>query len=174
MTSEEFKNAYDARNFYNYTTNEERCHFGNSPTLRDCVKQFGRKTTADVMLPYLDLFFGFLAASKTPTPSQRQTICWLTIQNYPSLKMSEWLLFFTKAMAGQFGKFYNNVDPLDIMTAVKEWAEFCNDKRATRRAREIEEEQQKAREYAPISEAERAAMLERMQGIINRFKEGTK
>lgn len=166
MKEKDLKVVYDPRNFYNYTTNEERCHNGTSPTLRECIQQYGRKTTHETMRPYLDLFFGFVAAAHKPTTDQRDTICWLVMQNYGSLKMSEWLLFFTKAMAGEFGKFYNTIDPLDIMTAIREWDIRCtNIKREAKERKEQAEREEKAKSFA-ITEEERIANIGKIQSII--------
>lgn len=169
MSAQSFIETYDPKNFFNYTTDEVRCHDGNAPTLRECVKMYGRNTTAQVMRPYLDFFFGFLTAAKKPTPSQRDTIVWLTIQQYGWLKISEWLLFFTKAMAGEFGKFYNNVDPLDMMTAIREWALTCRDLANARHERSIREQRERERDAQPITEEERAHALEVIGKLYDRF-----
>lgn len=169
MTKDDFIKVYDPRNFFNYTTDENRCHNGNAPTLRECVKQFGRAATHQVMRPYLDYFFGFVSAQHKPTNSQRDTICWLTMQNYGNMKISEWLLFFTKAMAGDFGKFYNTIDPLDIMTAVRSWSQRCEAIKAETKERMAQAEREALRDTWILSEEDRIANLARVNDIIIRL-----
>lgn len=169
MNKQDFEKVYNATNFFTYTTNEDRCHFGTAPTLTQCARDYGRATTINVMVQYLDLFFGFLSAQRTPSPSQRQTICWLTLQNYGDMKISEWLLFFTKAMAGQFGKFYNSVDTLDIMTAIRQWRAECVALRQRKREKEEEERQRERFNTAPVSDELRAELLEKMTETYNRL-----
>ena len=130
MTQEDFLRLYDVRNIWNYTLDEGRCHNGTAPTIRDCVRDFGRETVRSVVRQHLDLFIDFLKAKDKPSNKQRDTIVWFVLSQFSGLKITEFQLYIIKAMSGAFGKFYNTLDPLDVTTSLRQWVKECEVKLA--------------------------------------------
>lgn len=174
MNAQEFETLYDVKHIFNYTLDEARCHGGQAPTLRECQTLFGRDSLRKVMRGALDTFIDFIKAKDKPNNAQRDTICWLVMTQFGSLKITEWLLFAMKAMSGQFGKFYNTLDPLDITTAVRSWAKECETIRAELRASAEREQAQREREEQAATPIDREALMRHAEQIAERLKGWTK
>lgn len=170
MTPSEFEIMYDVKHIFNYTLDETRCHVGRAPTLNSCVMLFGRESTRKVMRGALDTFIDFVKAKDKPNNAQRDTICWLVMSQFGSLKITEWLLFSMKAMSGQFGKFYNCLDPLDITTAVRSWAKECEAFRNEYRSEQVRKDREAERQFEVMSEAKRQEALKILERIEEKLK----
>ena len=170
MTSFEFEIMYDVKHIFNYTLDEPRCHVGRAPTLNTCVNLFGRESTRKVMRGALDTFIDFVKCKDKPNNAQRDTICWLVMTQFGSLKITEWLLFTMKAMSGQFGKFYNTLDPLDITTAVRSWSRECETFRNEYRAEQVRKAREKEREEVVMTPEEREEALKILERIREKLK----
>lgn len=161
---------YDVKHIFTYTLDETRCHVGRAPNLRDCQALFGRASLLKVMRGTLDVFIDFVKCKDKPSNVQRDTICWLIMTHYGSLKITEWLLFIVKAMSGKFGKFYNTLDPLEITTAVRSWAKECDDFRNNYRAEQERKAREKEREEAVLTPEERENALKVLKRIGEKLK----
>lgn len=170
MTPSEFEIMYDVKHIFNYTLDETRCHVGRAPNLRDCQALFGRDVLRKVMRGALDTFIDFCKCKDKPNNAQRDTICWLCMTQYGSLKITEWLLFTMKAMSGQFGKFYNTLDPLDITTAVRAWSKECEAFRNEYRAEQVRKAREKEREEVVMTPEEREEALKILERIGEKLK----
>lgn len=170
MTQSEFETMYDVKHIFNYTLDETRCHVGRAPNLRDCQAFFGRDSLRKVMRGALDIFIDFVKCKDKPNNAQRDTICWLVMTQFGSLKITEWLLFIMKAMSGQFGKFYNTLDPLDITTAVRAWSKECETFRNEYRAEQVRKAREKEREEVVMTPEDREEALKILERIGEKLK----
>lgn len=170
MTQEDFLRLYDVRNIWNYTLDEGRCHNGTAPTIRDCVRDFGRETVRSVVRQHLDLFIDFLKAKDKPSNKQRDTIVWFVLSQFSGLKITEFQLYIIKAMSGAFGKFYNTLDPLDVTTSLRQWVKECEAIRNEYRAEQVRKVREKEREEAVMNQADREEALRIMERISEKLR----
>lgn len=170
MSQEDFIRLYDVRNIWNYTLDEGRCHNGSAPTIRQCVKDYGREAVRNIVRQHLDTFIEFCKAKDKPTARQRDTIVWFVMSQYDSLKITEFQLWVIKAMSGAFGKFYNTLDPMDITTALRQWVRECNTIRNEARAQREREEAQREREEAVVTAEDQDKALQIMERICARLR----
>lgn len=148
MTKEEFARAYNSKNMYAYAMSEERCHVGKAPTLFESAHQFGRETCLSFIDEVLLALVNFTAARIRLTTEQRHRLAWVVLTQFGWLRVTELLLFVVKAQAGEFGKFYNTIDPLDITAALQKWAAVCNRRRNEIRLAQVEQEREEQRNQA--------------------------
>lgn len=170
MSQEDFIRLYDVRNIWNYTLDEGRCHNGSAPTIRQCVKDYGREAVRNIVRQHLDTFIEFCKAKDKPNNKQRDTIVWFVLSQYDSLKITEFQLWVIKAMSGAFGKFYNTLDPMDITTALRQWVRECQTIRNEYLSQQAREEAQLAREEATASAEDQVKALQIMERICARLR----
>lgn len=126
MSKEEFAELYAPSKQYTYSLHEARCHNGSAPTLRDIVKQYGADFCLAWVQTLVDDLQTYTAAKQRLNDVQKASLSAIIVSQYGRLKAPEMLLFLVKAKAGQFGKFYNTIDPMDISTAVAAWCKECD------------------------------------------------
>lgn len=129
MTAEEFRSAYGSKNMYAYAMDEERCHIGRAPRLIDAMYMYGRTAVLATVDDLMQSLINFTSAKVRLTNDQRQRLAWVIVTQYGHLRITELILFVVKAQAGKFGKFYNQIDPLDITTALDSWSTQANAER---------------------------------------------
>jgi hypothetical protein len=145
MTAEEFRTAYGSKNMYAYAMDEERCHIGRAPRLIDAMHLYGRTAVLATVDDLMQSLINFTSAKSKLTEEQRTRLAWVIVTQYGHLRITELILFVVKAQAGKFGKFYNQIDPLDITTALDTWSQQANAER--NRYRLIQYERDKAEEH---------------------------
>lgn len=123
--------------------NIEQCHFGDFPTLAE-LKVFGGNTPIMWLVPQLVNLSEFCGARDKLINDQLEDLAAIIAQQFYYLKISELMLFFFRFKSGRYGRFYGTVDPLIIVTALRD---FCKE-----RGRAIDEhdreEQRKRMEQA--------------------------
>lgn len=163
MSKEEFLRLYDVKNIWNYTLDESKCHNGTAPTIQQCVKYYGRDAVRNIIRQHLDLFIDFIKAKDKPNDRQRDIIVWFCISQFGGLKITQYQLFIIKAMSGEFGKFYNTLDPLEITTSLRVWQGRCQGIRNAyleEQARKREDEERESWILSPKQREESLRMLE--------------
>lgn len=148
MTAQDFIQAYNSRNMYAYAMDEERCHIGKAPTITQAFQMFGKDAVCQVLDELIGSFVSFTSASRGLSTDQRQRLVWVIITQYGWLKITEIILFIVKAEAGNFGKFYNTLDPMDITTALNKWRDECNKARNAALLAAFERERERERQEA--------------------------
>lgn len=104
---------------------KERCYFGTAPTLVSLRKL---DDTADQqwLIPRLWNLSEFSGSSKKITKEQLRELAGVIAAEYYFLKVTELMVFFFQFKAGRYGKFYGNVDPMTITSALREFADERN------------------------------------------------
>lgn len=146
MTHQEFVTMYSAKNMYAYAMYEERCHIGDAPRIGEALKNYGMDAVAQVIHELLEHFQMFTSAREKYSQHQHNALIWIICTQYPHMRITELHLFFVKAMAGKFGKFYDRLEPMDITAALDKWQEECVRQRAKYIEKKIKEDDWKERE----------------------------
>ena len=94
----------------------ERCYLNDTPTLIDLRDLYGRKETCTWVKTHITyvcniLGHAFSGGSDTALTSYATHL----MSTYTWLKASEWMLFFSRLAAGQYGRIYGDITP-DYMT----------------------------------------------------------
>ena len=148
MTKEELIEYISPRHMWEYAANEERARSNERETIEDITIKYGLDTILSIVDQFIIDFISFVKSSKKPTNNDIRELSLITCIEYKYIKITELPIFFCKLKAGKFGKFYNNLDPQDITSAL---CQFANDSRAHTRAlteRETREKEEKERESA--------------------------
>lgn len=123
--------------------NVDTCYFGDFPSLSQ-LKVFGDNTPIMWLVPQLVNLSEFCGAREKLTNDQLEDIAFIIVTEFYYLKISELMLFFHRFKAGHYGRFYGSIDPLIIVTAIRDFLK--------ERSRAIDkrdrEEQQRLREQA--------------------------
>ena len=143
MDSHEFLEFYSPAHQYEYALYEKRCHQGTAPNIMQCVARVGIETTAKAIDALIMDFIAYTPARhRSINNEQRRQLVFVIITQFKTLKITQLILFIVKAKAGVFGKFYNNIEPMDITIALQQWNVIC-DREITEyyshRAREMSE-----------------------------------
>lgn len=144
MNKEEFIQAYDARKQFAYALHERRCHRGKAPNLMTCLVQFGPEATFQVIEGLITDFISFTPARTRMTKENIRQLTLVLCTQFKSMKITQLILFFVKAKSGFFGKFYTNIEPMDITIALRSWVEVCDKELSEfyyERAHELEEDE---------------------------------
>ena len=98
---------------------------GDYPTLTDLNLSYGKTFAEQWLYPQiadLSLFTG----AKNLSKEQIQSLASVIAVEYRYLKVTELLLFFHRFKAGNYGRFYGNVDPMVITCALKDFLKERN------------------------------------------------
>lgn len=71
--------------------------------------------------------------------NQLEDCATLIAQNYYYLKVSELMLFFYRFKLGMYGKMYGSVDPLVIMTAIRDFITYRSENIAEQEQKQLDE-----------------------------------
>lgn len=99
----------------------ELCHFGDFPTLAEVGRSLGGGTPKAWLVPQLANLSEFCGCKNKITPQQTRELAAIIAQEYFFLKVSEVMLFFYRFKAGEYGRFYGNIDPMVITCALREF-----------------------------------------------------
>lgn len=115
---------YHPRRALEFAAHEKRCHIGKSPSLRDAYLLYGREEVSGVVQDYIRAFLAY-ARPGSRIEFDVELMAGVIVSQFPTMRVSEFCLFFIKAMAGKFGKFHGNIEPMDITTRLAEWDNEC-------------------------------------------------
>lgn len=129
MNKQEFKEAYTPSNMWRYAADEDKCHIGNGPTISQACKEYGADSVHYVFCNLLQDFVRYNHCQQVINMHQLNEIAAVICTEFRNLKCAELVLFFAKAKAGRFGKFFNTIYPMDITTQLCEWEKVCNQRK---------------------------------------------
>ena len=98
-----------------------------SATLTDLNLAFGDGSAATWLVPQLTDLSEFCGCKNKLQPHQLKEVAILLSRKYSYVKVSEFLLFFSKLKLGEYGTFYGSLDPMVITSA---FLEFLDDRSA--------------------------------------------
>lgn len=170
MNKQEFVELYAPKHLFTYTLDEARCHHGNAPTLKEACTNFGRGTVMSVIRAFLDQFIELVGCPQKPNNQQRDTICFHAATRFGGMKITEVMLFFYKLMSGQYGKFYNRIELLDVLVPLAQWNKECTAIKQ-QRAESMEQARLDAERAKRDEEALPAEIaIAKINEIVERFK----
>lgn len=106
---------------------QQACHLGKVPTVIQAFNIDEAKTIR-MISSYTHQALRFVNARYKPDSDQIDMLSNILVSSYPNMKLTQLMLFYSKLLAGEFGKLYNTVDPLDITTRLhKFWKGECRD-----------------------------------------------
>lgn len=103
----------------------DSCFFGDHPTLAQLGAKFGNGYPAAWMMAHLHDLSEFCGCKEKLSGRALQQCASTISMEFYWLKVSELMLFFHRFKSGRYGRFYGSVDPLVIMTALRD---FCNER----------------------------------------------
>lgn len=129
-----------------YSQYPERCITGTAPTLAALRAAYGGGKPKAWLVPQLLNLSEFCGCKDKLTGGQLDETATMIAAAYPWLKTTELMLFFFRLKSGVYGRFYGAVDPIVIMTALRD---FVRERhaviaRAEQERREQERERWKA------------------------------
>lgn len=149
-----------------YTANIERCYFGVAPRLNHLKFAYGDTAPVE-WLSYQLIDLCRFANTKTMTDHQIHELSVLIAREYYYLKLTEFMVFMAGLKSGKYGKvFYGSIDPMDIMLALRQFAEERIDivrKKEEEDARREREMEREARKNDYLKPHEVQALRERLQ-----------
>ncbi len=118
-----------------FAAHPDACFFGNYPTLSEINAAYGVQMASQWLIPQL---YDLTQYSNTFNMEghQVQSLASIIALEYRWLKITELMLFFYRFKTGRYGRFYGSVDPMVIMTALRE---FVRDRGEAYEAHEREE-----------------------------------
>lgn len=121
-----------------------RCIFGKAPTLSQVNAVYGKNTSTAWLVPLIYDFSEFCGCKEKLNKQQTDDVANIIANDYHWLKVTEVMLFFWWFKTGKYGKFYGNVDPMVITSALRE---FIRDRNAIIAKRDSIEKEQKEKEW---------------------------
>jgi len=116
---------------------------GEYPTLQEISECYGRDFDVEWLTVQICDISTFTGA-KNMDENQQEVLARTIAAEYPGLKVTELLLFFHRFKTGRYGRFYGNVDPMVVTTALHDFVSERNDLRDAVADTEAEEWQQQA------------------------------
>lgn len=116
---------------------ERRCFLAKSPTLGRLARDYGDEAPVMWMIPQLTNLSEFCGCKEKLQGVPLEECATIIARTFGWLKVSEIMLFLYRFKAGRYGRFYGNVDPLVITTALRRFL----DERDTFLAREEGEQE---------------------------------
>lgn len=99
----------------------EECFFGEYPTLADLKAAYGHNAPQAWLIPQLYNLSEYCGVKEKLQGNPLKECAYIIAINYYYLKVSEIMLFFARFKSARYGRFYGNVDPLIIASALKEF-----------------------------------------------------
>ena len=129
----------------------DRCHFGSAPTLGTLRSAYGKNMPTSWLVPQLLNLSEYCGCKGKLTDAQLEECARVIASEYFYLKTTELMLFFSRFKAGRYGRFYGNVDPMVITSALlvfrRERAEAIAKHEAEEREKERERQASEAISY---------------------------
>lgn len=119
--------------------NKDLCLFGNFPTLAQLNMTFGSNMSTAWLMTQLYNLSEFCGCRNKLGDNQLEDCATLIAQNYYYLKVSELMLFFYRFKLGMYGKMYGSVDPLVIMTAIRDFITYRSENIAEQEQKQLDE-----------------------------------
>lgn len=118
-----------------------RCIFGKAPTLSQINAVYGNNTSTAWLVPLIYDVSEFCGCKEKLNKQQTDDVAHIIANDYHWLKVTEVMLFFWWFKSGKYGKFYGNVDPMVITSALREFIRDRNAIIAKRDSMELEKKE---------------------------------
>lgn len=105
-----------------------KCHLANYPTLGLLEQTYGANAAARWLVPQLLNLSEYCGCRGKFTKRQLAELACVIAEEFPYLKVSEFMLFFHRFKAGCYGRFYGAVDPMLITNKLR--TEFIRERNA--------------------------------------------
>ena len=122
-------------------SNAQVCFFGDYPTLAALRQSYGENAPKMWLIPQLVNLSEYCGVKDKLEGTPLEETAFVIATEYYYLKVSEMMLFFYRFKTGRYGRFYGNVDPLVIATALRE---FVKERNAEYDRKEKEERERQA------------------------------
>jgi hypothetical protein len=97
---------------------------GDTPTISTCVRVYGEGTVNTVIILHLQQLNNYCGTQNKLDASQMEQFCTVVRSRFGYLKPEELVVFFTRFMAGEYGRFYGSMDPLFLAEALGRFDEW--------------------------------------------------
>lgn len=118
---ENITDKYGLQNLYLIAQNATRVIFAPAPTLKSLYNTDTGPALVDIITSLLKHLEDFTSARVKLQPQQRTALASVIICRYPNLYITQLHLFIVLCMSGEFGKFYDRIDPMDITAALHDY-----------------------------------------------------
>lgn len=108
-------------------TDDDRCFFGDFPTLLGLEKQYQKATPISWLVAQLLDLSEFCGCKNKLDDYQLRQCAFLIYREYGYMKTSELMLFFVRLKSGHYGEFYGAVDAIRIMAALRKFKQERGD-----------------------------------------------
>lgn len=122
MNATTLRQEYAPSRAYSFALQPDRCHAGKAPTIRESVSIYGVPEVLGLVTDYVLDLMDYCMIQRRPPAKVLQEIGMCVISCYSRLKVTQLILFFVLCKAGQMGKFYQSLEPMDIMAKLAEYA----------------------------------------------------
>lgn len=143
-TREKFLVAFNPDVQRSLASDTDKCFFENFPTLSQLDAAYGEWTSAAWLAPQLYDLSEYCGCRDKLGGRPLKQCAEVIAQEFHYLKVSELMLFFHRFKAGRYGRFYGSVDPLIIVTALRD---FCQERGQAYDQHEQQLRQQRDEEY---------------------------
>lgn len=123
-----------------------KAYFADYPTLNELNAAFQRDLATQWLVVELFDLSEFCGCRGKLTPDQLEQLADIIVKHYGTLKVSELMLFCQRFKAGRYGRFYGNVDPMVITSALRVFQKERAEAWAEREQREADQRRQQSRE----------------------------
>lgn len=100
---------------------DDRCFFGDFPTLYELARRYQKATPIAWLVPQLLDLSEYCGCKDKLDDYQMRQCAQLIVREYGHLKVSELMLFFVRMKTGYYGEFYGSVDPMRIMSGLRKF-----------------------------------------------------
>lgn len=105
----------------------DECFFGDHPTLAQLGVMFDKRFPPVWMMAHLHDLSEFCGCKEKLSGHALQQCASIISMEFYWLKITELMLFFHRFKSGKYGRFYGSVDPLVIMTALRDFVRERNE-----------------------------------------------
>lgn len=103
--------------------NTRECFFGDYPTLAEVKVNYGDNAPKMWLIPQLYNLSEYCGVKEKLQGTPLEETAFVIASTYYYFKVTELMLFFHRFKSGRYGRFYGNVDPLVITTALRDFAQ---------------------------------------------------
>lgn len=103
---------------YEVSKDENKCFDGNFPTLAQLNIAYGDGAAQDWLMPQITDLNEYFGGYRIMTARQIEQLAGMIVTDYPMLKTSEMMLFFSKLKRGMYADLSGGANPLKIYTAI--------------------------------------------------------
>lgn len=155
-TADEILKTFSPSRQSEFAKARDKCLTGHAPSVARLARAYGH----NIAVAWLELQLvevGETCGARKQDVAQLQSTAEALICEYGYLKMTEWMLFFSKLKIGVFGSFYGAVDSMRIGECLKEFltwrsGELARIERERREAERRKEEERESRETLTYDE----------------------